>query len=197
MPGHPEAKADWVHRDPQDVIDEFDAELEVSDEDLEQMDKRKFKAWMKHMVDGIACLANQSLEAKAQADMETSKSRSELNSDDLLRQERESRQERKDRIKKWHKSWHTEDVQALMIQDVQFRPEYKANFGYLANHFLSLDWFLVSAGPQTSVIYRANESSSSRTRVKSFSRTSRSRTRFAKVGAQRRGTENNDEGRIS
>lgn len=123
---------------------------------------------MDNMTDGIACLAEECLEAKARADTEMDQSLSALNPDDFLRQEREGR------IKEWQRSWRTEEVQALMLQDVQFRPKYKANFGYLANRFLSLDWFLVSAGPQKSVIQRANETSSSRTRVKSFSRTWRS-----------------------
>lgn len=135
---YPEQTADSDDQDPQDIIDEFDHELQVSDEALVRMDEGTFRDWMEAMTDGIACLAHESLEAKARADRETRKSRSALRSIDIVRGNRDGR------IEEWRKSWRTDEIRALTVRAVLDRPKYKANFGYLAHCFMSLDWFLVS-----------------------------------------------------
>lgn len=156
--------ADSDDQDRQDIIDKLEAELKVTDKALIEMDEREFEDWMKHMTDGIACLAHESLEAKACADREADESleakacvdreadesRSASDSHDLLRDLRE------DRIKEWHVQWHSKAIQASMAKERLFKFRHKANFEYLERLFLSLEWFLVSAGTQRSLIPLAN-----------------------------------------
>lgn len=150
VPVRPEEMADRDDQDPQKIADKLEAGLEVTDEALAQMDVGKFRDWMNHMIDGISCLAHDSLEAKACADREMDESRSAFNSHDLLRDLRE------DRRKEWHAQWRTGTIQARMAEEHLFRFRPKANFEYLKNLFLSLEWFLVSAGTQRFLIQQAN-----------------------------------------
>ena len=126
-------------KDPQDILDELEAKLKVSDDILERMDRGEFRNWMDIVTDGIACLAHESLEAKARADRETDKSRVEL---DLLDEVRHA-QERY--IEEWHKGWQTAEIQALVA--TSDRPMSKTNFKLIDKVLMSFGWFLVSAGP--------------------------------------------------
>lgn len=166
MPVHPEETTD--SDDPQQIIDKFYEELAVSDQDLIRMDKGGFRNWMDAMTDGIACLAEQSLQANAPTDQELPKSSPARKSLDMVRIDRERH------IEEWRKSWRTEDIQALMVQNLFLRPWYKPKFEYLAQLFKGLEWLLVSAGTRGAVIQRADEISSSLNRFRSFRRTSRS-----------------------
>ncbi|TKA54363.1 hypothetical protein B0A53_03458 [Rhodotorula sp. CCFEE 5036] len=135
MPVHPEETTD--SDDPQQMIDKFYEELAVSDQDLIRMDKGGFRNWMDAMTDGIACLAEQSLQANAPTDQELPKSSPARKSLDMVRIDRERH------IEEWRKSWRTEDIQALMVQNLFLRPWYKPKFEYLAQLFKGLEWLLI------------------------------------------------------
>ncbi|KWU46146.1 hypothetical protein RHOSPDRAFT_24714 [Rhodotorula sp. JG-1b] len=94
----------------------------------------EFRYWMDIVTDGIACLAHESLEAKARADRETDKSRVEL---DLLDEVRHA-QERY--IEEWHKGWQTAEIQALVA--TSDRPRSKTNFKLIDKVLMSFGWFL-------------------------------------------------------
>ena len=132
-------------KDRQEILDKLEAKLEVSDDVLEQMNRGEFRNWIDIVTEGIACLADDSLEAKAGADRETDKSRSELDLLDDVRQTRERY------IAEWHKGWQTAEIQALVA--TSNRPRCKANFKIIEKA-LGLCWFLVSAGHASSMIQK-------------------------------------------
>ena len=101
MPMHPDEMTDSDDSqdadvlDPQDIINKFDLGLAVSDKALLQMDRPDFRDWMVVMTEGIACLADQCLKARAIAEGEMDKSPSPLESLNLFRRSQ------KDRIAEW------------------------------------------------------------------------------------------------
>ena len=131
-------------KDRQDILDKFDLGLAELDEDLIEMDEGEFREWTDTMTAGIACLARDSLEAKARKDREMDNSCSQpdfLDSDSI-------RVIHEKYIKNWQEGWQTTEIRKLRAHySASDRPRLKKNFGFIANAFLRLGWFLVSAGP--------------------------------------------------